>query len=100
MGALETLAGTLPEAAKDIKLNLQAVLGDGSLSAPQRWGVAIASAVAARNSRLRDAVLAEVDDGVVEDAMAAAALMAMTNVYYRFRHLVGKPGYSGRPGFE
>lgn len=85
MGALETLAGTLPEAAKDIKLNLQAVLGDGSLSAPQRWGVAIASAVAARNPRLRDAVLAdaraEVDDGVVEDAMAAAALMAMTNVY-------------------
>jgi alkyl hydroperoxide reductase subunit D len=33
---------------------------------------------------------------VVDDAMAAAALMAMNNIYYRFRHLVGKPGYSER----
>ena len=31
--------------------------------------------------------------GVVEDARAAAALMAMNNVYYRFRHTVGKPAY-------
>ena len=33
----------------------------------------------------------------MEDARAAAALMAMNNVYYRFRHMVGKPAYSQRP---
>ena len=34
---------------------------------------------------------------MVEDALAAAALMAMNNVYYRFRHLVGKPSYAQKP---
>jgi alkyl hydroperoxide reductase subunit D len=28
---------------------------------------------------------------------AAAALMAMNNVYYRFRHMVGKPVYGEKP---
>ena len=28
---------------------------------------------------------------------AAAAIMAMNNVYYRFRHMVGKPIYSEKP---
>jgi lipoyl-dependent peroxiredoxin subunit D len=96
--ALETLRTALPDAAKDIRLNIQSVLKDGALSESQRWGVAVASAIAARNPRLREAVLAAaaaaVDAAVVEDARAAAALMAMNNVYYRFRHMVGKPGYS------
>ena len=34
---------------------------------------------------------------MVEDAVAAAALMAMNNVYYRFRHLIGKPSYGDQP---
>ena len=97
MEALETLRAALPDAAKDIRLNIQSVLKDGALSEPQRWGVAVASAIAARNPRLRAEVLAAaaavVDAAVVEDARAAAALMAMNNVYYRFRHMVGKPSY-------
>ena len=96
MEALETLRAALPEAAKDIRLNIQSALKDGALSEPQRWGVTVASAIAARNPRLRAAVLAAaaaVDAAVVEDARAAAALMAMNNVYYRFRHMVGKPSY-------
>jgi len=98
MEALETLRTALPDAARDIRLNIQSVLKDGVLSEPQRWGVAVASAIAARNPRLRQAVLAAaasaVDAAVVEDARAAVALMAMNNVYYRFRHMVGKPGYA------
>jgi lipoyl-dependent peroxiredoxin subunit D len=96
--ALETLRTALPDAARDIRLNIQSVLKDGALSEPQRWGVAVASAIAARNPRLREAVLAAaapaVDAAVVEDARAAAALMAMNNVYYQFRHMVGKPAYA------
>jgi alkyl hydroperoxide reductase subunit D len=34
---------------------------------------------------------------VIEDAQAAAALMAMNNVYYRFRHTLGKEAYEQRP---
>lgn len=101
MSSLESLRESLPEAAKDIKLNLQSVLQPGALSPAQRWGVAVASAIAARNPELRDAVVAaaraEVDAAVVEDAMAAASIMAMNNVYYRFRHIVGKPSYSEKP---
>ena len=47
MDALEQLRGAIPDAAKDIRLNLQAVLRGGALSEAQRWGVAAAAAVAA-----------------------------------------------------
>lgn len=101
MSAVETLRASMPEPARDIKLNLQTVLQQSSLTAAQRWGVAIASAVATRHAALREAVLAdaraEVGAEVVDDALAAAALMAMNNVYYRFRHLVGKESYSQMP---
>jgi alkyl hydroperoxide reductase subunit D len=101
MSSLETLRNALPASAKDIKLNLQSVLQAESLSAAQRWGVAVASAIAARNPQLRAAVIEqaqrEVDASVLDDAAAAAALMAMNNVYYRFRHMVGKPSYAERP---
>jgi alkyl hydroperoxide reductase subunit D len=101
MDALEQLRAAIPDAAKDIRLNLQAVLRGGSLSESQRWGVAAAAAVAARHPRLREAVLAAASTAagaaVVEDARAAASLMAMNNVYYRFRHMVGKPVYGEKP---
>jgi lipoyl-dependent peroxiredoxin subunit D len=101
MSAVEELRAAIPEAAKDIKLNLQSVLQPGALSPAQRWGVAIASAVATRNERLRDAILhdarAVVGAEVIDDALAAAALMAMNNVYYRFRHVIGKESYSQMP---
>ncbi len=98
---VEELRAAIPDAAKDIKLNLQSVLQPGALTPAQRWGVAIASAVATRNARLRDALLedarGEVDAAVIDDALASAALMAMNNVYYRFRHMVGKESYSQMP---
>jgi alkyl hydroperoxide reductase subunit D len=98
---VEELRAAFPEAAKDIKLNLQSVLQPGALTPAQRWGVAVASAAATRNTRLRDAIIhdarADVGADVIEDALAAATLMAMNNVYYRFRHLIGKPSYSQMP---
>ena len=91
----------LPDAAKDIRLNLQAVLGEGSLTERQRFGVALACAIACRAPLLRDALVADagdhLDEAAIEDAQAASAIMAMTNVYYRFRHMVGKPSYASMP---
>jgi alkyl hydroperoxide reductase subunit D len=102
MSAVEALRDSIPEAARDIKLNLQSVLLAESLTAAQRWGVAIACAVAARTPRLRDALIADartaaVDEAVIDDALAAASLMAMNNIFYRFRHMVAKESYTQKP---
>ncbi|MGA9523236.1 MAG: carboxymuconolactone decarboxylase family protein [Myxococcaceae bacterium] len=101
MQAIDALREQLPDAARDIKLNLQSVLTNGtpSLTPAQRWGVAIACAYAARNDKLRDAILqdAEATPELREDAKAAAILMGMNNVYYRFRHMIGKETYSDKP---
>ena len=101
MSRVEELRAGIPDAARDIKLNLQSVLQPGSLTPAQTWGVAVASAIATRNTRLRDALIEDaralVGAEVIDDAMAAAALMAMNNVYYRFRHMIGKPSYSEKP---
>jgi alkyl hydroperoxide reductase subunit D len=101
MEALDALRAAIPDVAKDIRLNVSAVMKGGALTEAQRWGVAVASAIAARNPRLREAVLADagraVPPEVVDDARAAAAIMTMNNVYYRFRHMIGKPIYSEKP---
>lgn len=100
---IEAIRDALPELARDIRLNLGSVLdtGTGALTPAQRWGVALASAASVRSPKLLEAMLAEarahVPEEVVDDALAAAALMAMNNVYYRFRHMVGKAAYATKP---
>ena len=99
--AIAGLAEGMPDAARDIRLNLQSVLETSSLNDAQRFGVAVACAIAARNPELEKAVIedagAKVEAAVIDDGVAAAALMAMNNVYYRFRHMIGKPVYETKP---
>ena len=101
MEAILALKAEIPGPARDLALNLSSVLEPGVLSPAQRWGVALACAITTGSTPLKEAVraaaAAEVGAEVMEDAQAAAALMAMNNVFYRFRHFVGKPGYSQRP---
>lgn len=102
MENLNQLREQLPDVARDIKINLGNVLQPGALNAAQTWGVALATAYAARNEKLTRALLADakaagIDDAVLDDARAAAILMGMNNVYYRFRHLVGKEDYAQKP---
>lgn len=107
MASLEVVRGELADAHKDTRLNLSSVLESSSLTPEQRWGVAVACAYASRNDRLKEAILEEAKkvlsnpEPVLEDARAAASLMGMNNVYYRFRHMVGKESYSTkRPGLR
>lgn len=102
MERINTLREQFPDVARDIKINLQNVLGQGELQLAQVWGTALACAVATKNRRLMDAVASDakaagVAEATLDDAKAAAILMAMNNVYYRFRHLVGKDEYSQMP---
>ena len=99
MSQLEAIRESLPDLARDLKVNLQNTLADSTLNEAQRWGVAIACAYASRSPKLADALIAEgkAEAGVIEDAKAAAALMGMNNVFYRFKHLIGKESYATKP---
>lgn len=103
MSNLEELRQKIIEPLRDLKLNLEAATGPlaGTLDASQRWGVIVASACASRNAELTNAIIhaarTEVSQEVIDDGIAAAGLMAMNNVYYRFRHLIQKPSYGDMP---
>jgi lipoyl-dependent peroxiredoxin subunit D len=90
---LENLKASLPEYAKDIRLNLSSLATEPALSAEQRAGTFVASAIASRNSVVTEAIIeqfgADLSPEALTAAKAAAAIMAMNNVYYRFTHLVG-----------
>jgi len=98
---LEDIRAGLPAYAKDLKLNLGSVLKPESLGEQQLWGAALASAIAARNATLTQAVAAEAEAKLSPEALnaakTAAALMGMNNIYYRFTHLVGTKEYQQMP---
>jgi alkyl hydroperoxide reductase subunit D len=91
--SLEHLKASLPDYAKDIRLNLGSLATEASLSDEHRAGTFIASAIASRNPAVTEAIVAEFAPRLSAEALtaakAAAAIMAMNNVYYRFTHLVG-----------
>jgi alkyl hydroperoxide reductase subunit D len=95
--SLQTLRDRLPDYAKDLKLSLGTLGTETILSASQKAGTFIASAIASRNAEVIAAVTAEftpqVDPATVTAAKAAAAIMGMNNVYYRFLHLVEDESY-------
>jgi alkyl hydroperoxide reductase subunit D len=99
--SLEALKNRLPEYAKDLKLNLSSLANEGALTEQQRAGAFIASALAARNAEVTAALLAEFGPRLSPDALAAAkaaaAIMAMNNIYYRFTHLTAAPDYKTMP---
>ncbi len=92
---LALLLDAIPEYARDLKLNLSAVLAQPELSAQQAWGTAVSCAIASKSPRLTEALAVEAAQHIGERAVAAAktaaAIMGMNNIYYRFRHLSGNP---------
>lgn len=102
MEKINELRSQMTEPVKDIKLNLSSVLTQcQSLSSEETWAVALCSAYFIEDSVLAAAIESdageELSTEACEDAKAAAAIMAMNTVYYRFRHMVGKESYSEMP---
>ena len=99
--SIDTIKDALPDYAKDLKLNLSSLLADAVLTEQQRWGTLLATALAARNAPLIAAVAAEASQhlspAAVSAAKAAASIMAMNNIYYRFTHLASDPDYATMP---
>jgi lipoyl-dependent peroxiredoxin subunit D len=98
---MEKFLESIPEHAKDLKLNLGTVLRQPELTEQQAWGTAVSTAVASRNPRLVEVVLAEaaghLNEQAIHAARAAAAVMGMNNIFYRFRHLSTNPKYGDMP---
>ena len=102
--SLDTIRDRLPDYARDLKLNLGSVLsptGAPGLNEKQIASVALATAIAARNSELTQAIESwatpQLDDAHINAARAAAAIMGMNNIYYRFLHLVEDGEYQTMP---
>jgi alkyl hydroperoxide reductase subunit D len=101
---LDLIRESIPDYARDLKLNLGSVLteaGAPGLNGKQIWAVAVASAIASRNlafTRALEAASAEyLDAAHLQAARAAAAIMGMNNIYYRFLHLVEDAEYQAMP---
>jgi alkyl hydroperoxide reductase subunit D len=101
---LDAIRDSIPDYARDLKLNLGSVLttaGAPGLSEQQIWSVAVASAIASRNTEFTRAIEAaageKLDAAYLQAARAAAAIMGMNNVYYRFLHLVEDAEYATLP---
>ncbi len=101
---MDALRDRIPDYAKDLRLNLSSVLtpqGAPGLTESQLWMTALASAIASRNAELARAIEAEattrLQPAEAEAARAAAAIMGMNNVYYRFLHLVEDDEYAKLP---
>jgi lipoyl-dependent peroxiredoxin subunit D len=95
---LDALIETLPSYAKDLKLNFSSVVRQQmDLTEQQLWGTVVACAIAARHPQLIAAAIDEASPHLspqaLEAAKAAAAIMGMNNVYYRFLHLTSNEKY-------
>jgi lipoyl-dependent peroxiredoxin subunit D len=98
---IEEFRERFPEYARDAKLNLGSVAGVTTLTEQQLHGTLLSAAIASRDPELLAAIGADARPRMKPEAWdaakAAASLMAMNNVYYRFLHLVEEPGYRSMP---
>lgn len=98
---IEQLKDRIPDFAKDVRLNLTSMVSDESLGQQTKYGLFVAAALAARNPRLTAAMEALAEGKLTPAAhaaaRAAASIMAMNNVYYRFIHLASNKEYGTVP---
>ena len=98
---LEALKGRIADFAKDIRLNLSSMLSDETLGQQTKYGLILACAIASRHPDLVAAAELEaagrLSPAALAAAKAAASVMAMNNVYYRFTHLATNKDYATMP---
>ena len=89
MEFLDAIKQRIPDYAKDIRLNLDAVVARSSLAPEDALGVALAAAFAAQSAPLIEAFRAAAPPAEAQAALAAAALMGMNNAWYPFVEMAG-----------
>ena len=99
--SIDSLKSRIPDFAKDVRLNLSALASDETLTPQQKYGLIVACGIASRNKEVRTALELEaaphLTPAALAAAKAAATIMGMNNVYYRFTHLVSNDEYRTLP---
>lgn len=89
---------SIPEYAKDTKLNMDAVIKRSTLPVDEAEGVALAAAFATGNSKLWTWMESQmVNKTETNAALTAAALMAQNNVWYPFVEMANDEQLKGLP---
>ena len=95
---VDQLKETIPDYAKDTKLNLDAVIKRSTLSAEEAEAVALAAAFATGNTKLWTWVHSVLTDRKEADAaLTAASLMAQNNVWYPYVEMADDDNLKGLP---
>ena len=98
MSWVDTLKESLPEYAKDIKLNLDAVINRSSIDPEHATYLAIAAAFATGNGKLLAYITANATDTIERDAaLTAGAIMAQNNVWYPYIEMADDKDLKGLP---
>lgn len=86
MDFLSAIKARIPDYAKDIRLNLDAVVARSSLEPADALGAMLAAAFALKSKTLVDAVRnsGELGEADLNAALTAAALMGMNNIWYPY----------------
>lgn len=99
--SLKSFSDTLPDYAKDIRLNVGSLLNDQTLGDQRKYGLLLACAHGTGYKPIVEATEAEAEGKLSPEAAnaarASAAVMAMNNVYYRFVHLASNKEYGQLP---
>jgi alkyl hydroperoxide reductase subunit D len=89
---------SIPDYAKDTKLNIDAVIKRSTLPIEEAEAVALSAAFATGNSKLWTWVHSQISDRKEADAaLTAASLMAMNNVWYPFVEMADDEQLKGLP---
>ena len=89
---------SIPEYAKDTKLNIDAVIKRSTLPVEEAEAVALAAAFATGNSKLWTWIHSQLADRKEADAaLTAASIMAQNNVWYPFVEMVEDDNLKGLP---
>lgn len=88
----------LPEYAKDIRLNLDAVINRSTIDPDHALYLSIAAAFATGNSKLLTYLVSNATDEVEKNAaLSAGAIMAQNNVWYPFIEMADDANLKGLP---
>ena len=97
MSWTDEIKACVPDYAKDIRLNLDAVVNRSTLDEDTIKGVCLAAAFAAGHAEIADRIKGTMAEQDSTAALTAASLMAMNNVWYPYVEMTEDPALRGLP---